>query len=303
MSDLVSSAAVTQSEPGGPGSNERAASLWGDAWRQLRRSPVAICSSLFILLVCSMAVFPFLWTSQDPRACDVKRSRISPSWDHPFGFDILGCDYYSFLIYGARPTLTIAVGSTAGIVFLGGLTGMLAGYYGRWVDVIVSRITEIFMAIPFLLGALVFLSMVRGRGIWAIVLILVVLGWTTISRLMRGSVLASKNLDYVQAARALGASNARLMFRHILPNAIAPVVVYATIALAAFVSAEATLTFLGGGLVPPAQSWGIAIANHQVYFLQDPWLLVFPCALLVGTVLSFVLLGDALRDALDPKLR
>jgi peptide/nickel transport system permease protein/oligopeptide transport system permease protein len=134
-------------------------------------------------------------------------------------------------------------------------------------------------------------------------LVLVTLGWPTIARIIRGSVISSKDLDYVHAAKAVGATNSRLMFRHILPNAIAPMLVYATIVLGSFVAAEATLTFLGVGLQPPAQSWGIMINAHQVYFLEDPWLLFFPCGLLVGTVLSFILMGDALRDALDPKFR
>ena len=141
------------------------------------------------------------------------------------------------------------------------------------------------------------------RNIWTIALALIVLGWTVIARIMRGSVIEARNLDYVSAARALGATNNRIMFRHILPNAVAPVVVYATIMLGSFVAAEATLTFLGVGLQPPAASWGVMISMHQVYFAEDPWLLLFPVGLLVGTVLSFILAGDALRDALDPKLQ
>jgi peptide/nickel transport system permease protein/oligopeptide transport system permease protein len=288
--------------PGTPGA-ERSASLWADAWRQLIRNPVFIIAGVIILTVASMAVFPQLWTSQNPAACDVRRSRIGPTADHPFGFDLLGCDYYAFNVYGARPSLMIAVGATIGIVLVGGVIGLLAGYYGGWVDAILSRIMDVFFSLPFLLGAIVFLAVVQSHSELAIMSVLVVLGWTTVARVMRGSVLSAKGLDYVQAARALGASNSRLMFRHILPNAVAPVVVLATIALGGFVSAEATLTFLGVGLIQPDQSWGIAINTHQVYFLEHPWLLAFPVALLVGTVLSFILMGDALRDALDPKLR
>jgi peptide/nickel transport system permease protein/oligopeptide transport system permease protein len=257
----------------------------------------------YLLLITSMAAFPRLWTSQDPRACDVGRARVSPSWDHPFGFNSLGCDYYSHAVYGARPSLVIALVATTGIVVIGGGLGLLAGFFSGWTDTIISRIIDIFFSLPFLLGAIVFLTVVGTRNIWTVALVLIILGWTTIARIMRGSVLSSKNLDYVQAARALGSSNGRLMIRHILPNAIAPVVVVATISLGAFVSAEATLTFLGVGLQPPEESWGIMITQHQVYFLEKPWLLIFPVGLLVGTVLSFILMGDALRDALDPKLR
>ncbi|HEU4425267.1 MAG TPA: ABC transporter permease [Pilimelia sp.] len=290
--------------PEAPGKRERSASLWVDAGRELIRNPVFVISSLVIIVVSSMALFPTLWTDGDPRDCDIAMARVGPSADHPFGFSSLGCDYYAQAIYGARPSLLIALTATIGITVLGGLTGMLAGFFGRWADTIVSRVADIFFALPFLLGALVFLSILRNRNVWTIALVLVALGWPTVTRIMRGSVIAAKNLDYVQAARALGASNSRLMFRHILPNAVAATIVVATITLGAFVSAEATITFLGVGLqTPESISWGIMISQNQSYFAEYPWLLAFPCGLLVATVLSFILAGDALRDALDPKLR
>ena len=282
----------------------KATSLWGDARRQLMRSPVFLLSLLYLAVVTSMAVFPKLWTSQSPTDCNIRYSRQGPElWDHPFGFNLLGCDYYSHAIYGARPSLSIALVATAAVVLFGGVVGMVAGFFGGWVDSIISRIIDIFLALPFLLGALVLLALLQVRNVWTVALALIVLGWTVTARIMRGSVIEAKNLDYVQAARALGASNTRIMFRHILPNAIAPVVVYATITLGGFVAAEATLTFLGVGLQPPAASWGVMISMHQQYFERDPWLLLFPVGLLVGTVLSFILAGDALRDALDPKLQ
>src|SRR5262249_7716003 len=156
---------------------------------------------------------------------------------------------------------------------------------GGWLDAIISRVTDIFFALPFLLGAIVFLTVIRKRNVWTIMAILIILGWTTVARVMRGNVLASKNLDYVQAARALGASNWRLTTKPILPNAVAPVLVLASIALGGFVAAEVTLSFLGVGLIPPAISWGIMIASNQGYFDQYPLLLLFPCLFLVGTVL------------------
>ncbi|MBD8869765.1 ABC transporter permease [Nocardioides donggukensis] len=288
---------------GGPAAG-KPSSLWGDARKRLMRSPVFIGSVLYLLVVTSMALFPRLWTSQTPDTCNIRNSRNSPElWDHPFGFNLLGCDYYAHAIYGARPSLAIAVLATASVVVIGGLLGLLSGFFGGWLDAILSRITDIFLSLPFLLGALVLLAIVSKRNILTISLALIVLGWTVIARIMRGSVLEAKNLDYVHAARALGASNGRIMLKHILPNAVAPVVVYATILLGGFVAAEATLTFLGVGLQPPAASWGVMIAMHQIYFAQQPWLLLFPVGLLVGTVLSFILAGDVLRDALDPKLQ
>ena len=289
--------------PGAPHGRERTASLWADARRQLIRRPTFVVPALFVLTIVSMAVFPSLWTSQDPHTCDVSLTRQLPSSGHIFGFDVLGCDYFSEAIHGARPSLEIAVFSTIGIVVVGSIFGLLAGFFGGWVDSIISRVTDIFLGLPFLLGAIVFLVVIKKQNVWTITAILVILGWTTVARVLRGSVISSKNLDYVQAAKAMGASNVRLMTKHILPNAVAPVVVLATIALGSFVAAEATLSFLGVGLIPPQVSWGIMIASNQDYYDQYPLLLLFPCLFLVGTVLSFVLIGDALRDALDPKLR
>jgi len=290
-------------EPEAQGQPERSTSLWADARRQLIRSPVFLVAAGYVLIVISMALFPFLWTSKDPRNCDVQIARQGPSAEHWFGTSIVGCDYYAHAIYGARTSLIIAVGATAGVTLLGGVLGMLAGFYGGWVDTIISRMIDIFLALPFLLGAIVFLTVIKIRSVWTVMIVIVVLAWTVIARIMRGSVLASKHLDYVQAAKALGATNARLMFKHILPNAVAPVLVYATILLGTFVAAEATLTFLGVGLQAPAVTWGVMITQHQALFLQHPGLLLFPGGLLFGTVLSFILMGDALRDALDPRLR
>lgn len=282
---------------------QRSASLWSDAVRRLARSPVFLTAACMVLVVTSMAAFPGLWTRRDPRDCDLHLSRQPPSGEHPFGFNTLGCDYYAFNVYGARPSLVIAVLGTAGVVTIGGVLGLLAGHYGGWIDTLISRLIDIFFALPFLVAAIVFLSVIKIQNIATITMVLIGLGWPVIARIVRGSVIAVKGLDYVQAARALGAGNARLMFRHILPNAAAPMIVYATILLGGFVAAEATLTFLGIGLRPPAQSWGIAISDHDAYFLDHPWLLAFPAGLLFVTVLAFVLMGDALRDALDPKLQ
>ena len=313
MSDLTGASTAVGGAPVGgdgpvpdspaTGGKERGASLWADARRQLVRDPVFMLAFVYVLVVSSMAAFPGLWTSQDPRDCSTDRSRVSPTWDHPIGFNTLGCDYYSHAVYGARPSMVIAIMATGAIVIVGGVLGLLAGFYGGWVDTIISRVMDIFFSLPFLLGAIVFLTVIKRQNIWTITLVLFLLAWPTIARIIRGSVISSKDLDYVQAARAVGAGNGRLMFRHILPNVVAPMLVYATIVLGSFVAAEATLTFLGVGLQPPEESWGIMISAHQVYFLEDPWLLLFPCGLLVGTVLSFILMGDALRDALDPKFR
>jgi peptide/nickel transport system permease protein/oligopeptide transport system permease protein len=249
----------------------------------------------------------------------IREAKLSASADHWFGTSVPGCDYFAHAIHGARPSLLLALIATLGITLIGGTMGMLAGYFGGWVDTIISRIIDIVFSLPFLLGALVFLGLLRqstifkgggGDPTWQtlkqvlmIAIVLVSLGWVGVARIMRGSVLSAKNLDYVHAAKALGASNSRMMFRHILPNAVAPVIVVATISLGSFIAAEATLTFLGVGLQAPAVSWGTMISTHIAYFNDYKYLVLIPCALLVPTVLSFILAGDALRDALDPKLR
>ncbi|GII20879.1 ABC transporter permease [Planosporangium mesophilum] len=283
---------------------ERSASLWADAWRDLRRRPVAIASAVVIVLVSSMAAFPWLWTRTDPRDCPIQLSKATPSAAHIFGTNELGCDYYAMTIYGARASIIVALVSTSLVLLVGALVGMAAGFYGGWVDSVLSRLADIFFALPFLLGALVFLSMLRSHSVWTIVLAFAVLGWPPLARIVRASVLATKNMDYVQAARSLGASDRRLLFRHILPNAAAPAIVVATILLGTYVASEATLSYLGIGLQPPEISWGIMIAQGQSYVTSGyPHLLLFPAAFLSATVLAFILLGDALRDALDPKLR
>ena len=182
--------------------------------------------------------------------------------------------------------------------------GTAAGWFGGFTDTVISRITDIFFGLPFILGALVFLAIFPDRNIWTISLVLIIFGWTSLTRVMRGSVIATKQRDYVDAARALGAGDFFIIRKHILANSIAPVIVLATIGLGAYISAEATLTFLGVGYQRPTVSWGLLVNEGQTLALAGFWhLLVYPCAFIVITVLAFILLGDVLRDALDPRSR
>ena len=290
---------------GGKGQKkERNRSLWSDAWRHLIRSPIFIVSALIVLTVLSMVIAPWLWTDNNPYNCLLQRGKQGPTAGHPFGFGLQGCDMYARVIYAAGDSIKIAVSATLATAIVGGAIGTIAAYYGRWVDAILSRLTDIVFGLPFIVGALLFLSIMGTHDVWAIAGVLIVLGWTQLMRIMRGSVLEIMNRDFVRAAKGLGASDARIIFRHLLPNAIAPVVVISTVALGGYVSAEATLTFLGVGLRPPDLSWGQLIAVGDGYALAGHWhMLVFPCAFLVVTVLAFIMMGDALRDALDPKLR
>jgi len=298
------SAAETAPAPDGAQNKERNASLWADAGRELIRNPVFVIAAFVVVAVLSMAVLPWLWTSTDPQHCLLKFGKDGATAGHIFGYSEQGCDYYAQAIYGAGPSIAVAVLATSGSILFGCLTGILAGYYGGWVDGLISRLTDIFLGLPFLLGALTLLSLMSVRNVWSVVFALVVLGWPYITRIMRGSVIATKDMDYVHAAKSLGASDLRIIFRHVLPNAIAPVIVVATISLGGYVGAEATLTFIGVGLRPPIVSWGVMITVGTKWVLAGtPHLLLVPVGFLVATVLSFILMGDAVRDALDPKLR
>ena len=289
---------------------EKVRSLGRDAWRDLRRNPVFIVSAILILILVVMSVFPQLFTSVDPNKGDLQQSRLGPSAEHWFGTDLQGRDVYSRTIHGARASITVGLFTTLIVLVVGSLLGVIAAYYGRYSDSFLSRITDIFYGIPLLLGAvLVLASFPSGDNppfyltTGKVVIALAILGWPVFFRLMRSSVLQVKQADYIQAARAMGASGPRIIRRHIIPNSLAPVIVVATITLGAYIGAEATLTFLGIGLQPPVVSWGIAISDSQNYIRVSPHMLLFPGAFLSITVLAFILLGDAVRDALDPKLR
>jgi oligopeptide transport system permease protein len=281
-------------------------SLSRDAWYDLRRKPVFWMAAALVLVMVLIAMFPALFSTTDARTapCSLTDSLRPPDGMHWFGFDKQGCDVYSRVIYGARSSVLVGIFSTliAGIVALG--VGMIAGFYGRWVDAILARVTDIFLGIPPLLGAIVVAKALAGQelGIWPVVLALGLLGWPTPARVIRSSVIAARHQDYVSAARILGAGNLRIMIRHILPNALAPMVVVLTIMLGTFIAFEATLSFLGVG---PRNtiSWGVDIAEAQRWIREASYPLMFPAGFLTVTVLAFILLGDAVREAFDPRLR
>ncbi|MFJ2257892.1 ABC transporter permease [Streptomyces sp. NPDC087844] len=298
--------ASLQKVPGGPdgtGPQDKPRSLWSDAWRDLRRNPVFIVSGLVILFLVVISLWPSAIASGNPLKCDLAKSQEGSQPGHPFGYNGQGCDVYTRTVYGARVSVTVGVCATLGVSVLGSVLGGLAGFFGGAWDAFLSRITDIFFAIPVVLGGLVLLSVVTSSTIWPVIGFMVLLGWPQISRIARGSVITTKQNDYVQAARALGASNTRMLLRHITPNAIAPVIVVATIALGTYISLEATLSFLGVGLKPPTVSWGIDISSASQYIRTAPHALLWPAGALAVTVLAFIMLGDAVRDALDPKLR
>lgn len=284
-------------------SGGRPRSLWSDAWHDLCRNPVFIVSGLIIVFLVLIAIWPSLIASGNPLQCDLAKAQEGSQPGHPFGFNGQGCDVYTRTVHGARTSVVVGVCATLGVALLGSLLGGLAGFFGGAWDAILSRITDVFFGIPVVLGGLVLLSVVTSTTVWPVVGFMVLLGWPQISRIGRGSVITTKQNDYVQAARALGASNSRILLRHIAPNAVAPVIVVATIALGTFIALEATLSYLGAGLKPPTVSWGIDISSASPYIRNAPHMLLWPAGALAVTVLAFIMLGDAVRDALDPKLR
>ncbi|MEX1179135.1 MAG: ABC transporter permease [Nitriliruptor sp.] len=303
VDDDAAAGKSAQSTAAASGAEVADASLWGDAWRHLRRSPLFVVSATLLAIVIVMAIFPQLFTSADPRDCNLSRSLVRPSSDAWFGYDVLGCDYYARTVYGARASIAVGLTVAISASIIAVILGSLAGFYRGWIDSLLSRATDVVFALPTLLAGIVILSVMENRGIPQVAFVLSILGWPTMLRLMRATVMSVAETDYVQSARALGAGDLRIITRHVLPNALTPVIVYATIFVGIIITAEAALTFLGVGLQLPAISWGLAISNAQSRLLQAPHLLFFPGLFLSVTVFSFILMGDALRDALDPKLR
>ncbi|HEY9292135.1 MAG TPA: ABC transporter permease [Microlunatus sp.] len=290
----------------------RARSAWIDRWHELRRNPVFWVSAVLILLFLTMAVVPQLFTSIDPTYADLSKARQKPSAEHWFGMDGQGADVYARTIYGARASILVGAGTALVTLIFGCFMGVVAAYFGRGLDAVLQRTGEIFMAFPLLLGGLLILYQFPSDPddpyalqVGRIILILAIFGWPVTARIMRSSVLQVLPNDYIQSARALGGGGFRIIFSHVVPNAIAASIVVSTINLGVFMGVEATLSYLGIGFQPPVISWGVAISDASgIGLIQAaPHMLLFPSLFLSVAVLSFILLGDAVRDALDPRLR
>lgn len=298
MTDLTQATSLAEAEPG-----RRSRSLTGEALAQLGRSPLVWVALVILVILAAMAIAPSLFTSVDPQRCILLNSRKPPAYGSWFGFDIQGCDVFARTVHGARASLSVALLATIGSTLIGGALGLLAGLKGGAVDAVISRVTDVVLGLPTLLGAIVILATLgsSGSGVLRLALVLSLLGWATEARLMRASVLQARNADYVDAARAAGAGSLRIALRHVLPNAVAPLLVLATLSLGGYVGTEATLSYLGLGLQPPVISWGTAISDAQPYLASAPHMLLFPSLILTVTVLSLVLLGEAVRRAFDPR--
>ena len=283
--------------------------LWSDAWHRLRRNKLAVIAIIWISVIVLIAVTADLWVPQwlgSPTDTDTTlsatMSKLPPSAEHPFGTDALGRDVLCRVIYGSRVSLTVGVLATAISTVLGLIMGALAAYYGGIWDTIIMRLADIFLAFPYTLFVIVLLAVI-GQGIQNVFVAIGILGWPSIARVFRSAILSVKENDYVDAARAMGASDARIIARHIFPNSVASIVVYATMNIGGAILTEAALSYLGMGVTPPNPSWGIMIQDGQQYLSTQPWLMIMPGLAILTTVLAFTLLGDGLRDALDVKMK
>jgi peptide/nickel transport system permease protein len=255
------------------------------------------------LIVIILAIFAPLIATHDPTVQDLTQRFLSPSADHWFGTDGLGRDVFSRVVYGSR--ISLQVGITVVLVsgVIGVIIGAIAGFYGGWIDKFLSGyLFNVFLAFPGLLLAIALVAFL-GAGLGKLILALCVIGWVGYARVMRGQVLKVREYDFVMAARALGAGNMRILFTHILPNAVQPLIVQASLGMAGAVLSEASLSFLGLGIPPPAPSWGTMIEEARNYFSTYPHTLFFPGLAIALTVLAFNFIGDGLREYLDPKQR
>ena len=281
--------------------------LWGDALRRLLKNKLAVVAFIWIIFIVLVALSADLWVSQlfgDPTFLDTTlaatNQRLAPSLEHPFGTDNVGRDAFSRVIYGARVSLAVGIIATGISTLLGLVLGALSAYFGGIWDTIIMRLADVFMAFPYTLFVIALLA-VLGPGFINVFIAIGLLGWTSIARVLRSAILQVKENDYVSAARALGASGPRIILRHILPNSMASVIVYATMSIGTAILTESALSFLGLGIQPPTPSWGLMISEGRIFLETAPWLVFCPGAAILFTVLAFTLLGNGLRDALDVK--
>lgn len=289
----------------GTGADIPALTLWGDVWRRLRRNKLAIIGSAIIIVLIMVAILapliaPFPYDKQN---LDI--SQNSPSLKHWFGTDLLGRDYFSRVIYGARVSVIIGLLTLAIILAIAVPLGAAAGYFGGWIDAVVMRVADVIFAYPFIVGAIVVIT-VLGENfprIYALAIAIGIFSWATVARVFRSSILQIKNSEYVEAARAAGAGHWRILSRHIVPNAIAPVIVLSTLNVGFVILTEAGLSFLGIGVQVGVPTWGLLVSQGKSFLSTEPWLVFFPGTAIALTVLGFIFLGDGLRDSMDPRLR
>ena len=278
------------------------ASLWSDAWRRLRRNRLALVASIYLVCLAAVALVALVWTPYRMSAIGVAQTYSGPSAAHLLGADELGRDVLSRLMVGAQISLIVGVGTQVLVLAVGVPIGLLAGYYRGWLDTVVSFIINVFYGIPDLLVAMILLLLL-GPSLNNIIIAIVATRWMDMTRLVRGQTMALREREFIEAARSSGAKPAKILFGHILPNSLGPIIVQATFGVPAAILFEAFLSFLGIGVQPPTPSWGSMAADGLSAIRIAPHMVIFPSIALSLTLMAFNFLGDGLRDALDPRSR
>jgi ABC-type dipeptide/oligopeptide/nickel transport system permease subunit len=280
----------------------RSSSLWRDAFRRLLKNKLAVAGGAVVILLCLVAIFADLLAPYSYTKTNFGRLNETPTRDYPLGTDNLGRDMLSRMIYGARVSMLVGLGAQIIVVAIGVPIGALSGFVGGRTDLLLTRFIDVMYAFPRLLFVILVMSML-GAGLTNIFIAIGLTGWVGIARQTRAQVLALKAKEFVEGARSLGARSGRLLLRHVLPNALSPIVVAVTFGIPEAIFTEAALSFIGVGINPPTPSWGQMVGEGQQY-LRSAWhLCVFPSIAIAITMLSFTFLGDGVRDALDPKLK
>jgi peptide/nickel transport system permease protein len=296
---------LTGVAPGGT-AGRPARSYWAESWERLRGNRIGMGAGYVILFLAALAVLAPLVsqfvTHYDPTRQDLESQFVGPSAQHWLGADETGRDTVTRLIYGARVSLGVGFLTVAIQIVVGGGVGLIAGFFAGWLDNVLMRIVDMVLAIPAIF-LFILMSILFTPNAVTLSLIIASVGWGGVARLVRGEVLSVRNRDFMLATRSLGASNSRLIMRHLLPNVLPVMIVSASLGVGAIILAEAALDFLGFGIHPPTPSWGNMLANAQTYFAHSTWLVIFPGVMIFVTVLAANLFGNAVRDAFDPRLR
>nr|WP_232305970.1 nickel transporter permease [Pontibacillus litoralis] len=282
--------------------SEIVTSPWKDAWRSFTKNKVAIVGLCIVIFFILMAIFAPWLMPYDYNKTSLTERLQAPSSQHWLGTDDFGRDILSRIIYGARISLWVGFICVSGSIVVGCTLGVLAGYYGKWVDIIISRLFDILLAFPSILLAIAIVA-ILGPDLTNALIAIAVINVPNFGRLIRSKVLSVKEEEYITSAKSIGMSDARILFRHILPNSMTPVIVQGTLAVATAIIEVAALSFLGLGAQSPDVDWGKMLADSKQYLVQAPWTMIFPGLAIMLTVLGFNLMGDGLRDALDPNMK
>ncbi|MEV4617002.1 ABC transporter permease [Kitasatospora sp. NPDC049258] len=308
MTDETTTAELRKDVPAQRGSDASAEPAvkvvreWQEIWHRFAANRLALVGLVLVAGLLFTAAFAPWIAPYDPLKQNLMNTLQPPTGEHLFGTDILGRDQLSRVIYGARIAVFVGLVSIILTLLIGIVLGAVAGYFGRFYDTLVMRTADVFFAFPLLIGSIIIIT-VTGRGVWPVVLSLAIFGWATVARLLRSSVLSAREMDYVHAARALGAGHLRVITRHILPNSIAPVIIFGTFNVGLAVVAEAALSYLGVGVSPEVPEWGNMLASGRGFIGVYDYMWTLPSLAVVLTSLGFIFVGDGVRDALDPKLR